>query len=139
MAKEIFCTFGDRRRRGRRLDRLLWRGGFALRHPRGLFAGEVGIPRLLKLFDEYGLRPPGSSPATRSRPSPTRCRWSSTPGTRSALHGYSHENPIAMTPEQEEAVLVKCIDLIEKIRRQGPARLRRAVVGDVARRPRRCC
>ena len=29
-------------------------------------------------------------------------------------HGYLHENPIAMTPTQEEAVLVKSIELIEK-------------------------
>jgi peptidoglycan-N-acetylglucosamine deacetylase len=30
------------------------------------------------------------------------------------VHGYSHENPIAMTREQESAVLDRCIDLIEK-------------------------
>jgi peptidoglycan/xylan/chitin deacetylase (PgdA/CDA1 family) len=29
------------------------------------------------------------------------------------MHGYSHENPIAMTPEQEEAVMDKSIALIE--------------------------
>jgi hypothetical protein len=26
------------------------------------------------------------------------------------IHGHSHENPIAMTPAQEEAVLDKCVD-----------------------------
>ena len=31
------------------------------------------------------------------------------------MHGYSHENPIAMTPEQEEAVMDKCIELIERL------------------------
>ena len=36
-------------------------------------------------------------------------------GHEIGMHGYSHENPIAMTPEQEEAVLDKCIELIERL------------------------
>ena len=35
-------------------------------------------------------------------------------GHEIGAHGYSHENPIAMTREQESAVLDRCIDLIEK-------------------------
>ena len=58
-------------------------------------------------------------------------------GHEIGAHGYLHENPVAMTPTQEEAVLVKSIDLIEKLSRQQAARLRRALVGDVGvdRRP----
>ncbi|MCX2727390.1 polysaccharide deacetylase family protein [Thermomicrobium sp. 4228-Ro] len=41
-------------------------------------------------------------------------------GHEIGLHGYSHENPIAMTPEQEEAVLVKTIDLVEKLSGRRP-------------------
>ncbi|MGX9431082.1 polysaccharide deacetylase family protein [Bradyrhizobium sp. LeoA1S1] len=33
-------------------------------------------------------------------------------GHEIALHGYTHENPLAMTPTQEAEVLDKCIDLI---------------------------
>ena len=36
-------------------------------------------------------------------------------GHEIGMHGYSHENPIAMTPEQEEAVMDKSIHLIEKL------------------------
>ena len=36
------------------------------------------------------------------------------------MHGYSHENPIAMSPEQEEAVLLRCIDLITEVSGQRP-------------------
>jgi peptidoglycan/xylan/chitin deacetylase (PgdA/CDA1 family) len=36
------------------------------------------------------------------------------------MHGYSHENPIAMTPEQEEAILLKCIGLIEDVAGRRP-------------------
>ena len=41
-------------------------------------------------------------------------------GHEIGMHGYSHENPIDMSPEQEEAVLVKCIDLITKISGKRP-------------------
>jgi peptidoglycan-N-acetylglucosamine deacetylase len=34
-------------------------------------------------------------------------------GHEIGIHGYSRENPIAMTPEQEEAVL-KCRELVTK-------------------------
>jgi peptidoglycan/xylan/chitin deacetylase (PgdA/CDA1 family) len=41
-------------------------------------------------------------------------------GHEIGLHGYSHENPIAMSREQEEAVLLKCIDLIERFTGKRP-------------------
>ena len=40
-------------------------------------------------------------------------------------HGYSHENPVAMTPQQERDVLEKCIELIEGVTGRRP-------VGNVA-------
>ena len=44
-------------------------------------------------------------------------------GHEIGIHGYSQENPVAMTPEQEEAVLDKCIDLVTKLRNlHGSAR-----------------
>jgi peptidoglycan/xylan/chitin deacetylase (PgdA/CDA1 family) len=36
------------------------------------------------------------------------------------VHGYTHENPIAMTPDQEEAILVKCIDVLGKLSGKKP-------------------
>ena len=50
-------------------------------------------------------------------------------GHEIGMHGYSHENPIAMTPEQEEAIFDKCIEVIDQACGQAAARLRRAVVG----------
>ena len=41
-------------------------------------------------------------------------------GHEVGMHGYTHENPIAMTPEQEEEVLVRCIDLIEGVSGRRP-------------------
>ena len=41
-------------------------------------------------------------------------------GHEIGIHGYSHENPIAMTPAQEEAVLDKCIALVEQLSGKRP-------------------
>ena len=41
-------------------------------------------------------------------------------GHEIGMHGYTHENPIAMTAEQEEAVMRKCVDLIEKVSGRRP-------------------
>ena len=50
-------------------------------------------------------------------------------GHEIGIHGYSHENPIAMTREQEMAVLDKCIELVTTLVGPPPDRLCRAVVG----------
>ena len=50
---------------------------------RGLFAGEIGSPACSRCSTDTASAPPGSSPATRSRPFPSRCRWWRMPDTRS--------------------------------------------------------
>ena len=82
---------------------------------RGLFAGEVGVPRLVKLFDRLGIPTSWFIPGHSIETFPTQCKMVVDAGHEIGMHGYSHENPIAMTPEQEEAVMDKCIDLIERL------------------------
>jgi peptidoglycan/xylan/chitin deacetylase (PgdA/CDA1 family) len=41
-------------------------------------------------------------------------------GHEVGMHGYSHENPIAMTPQQEEDVLDKSIELITQLSGRRP-------------------
>ena len=68
MAKEILCGFGID------VDAVAgWLGSYGGEDSpddisRGLFAGEVGSPR----SGDWASRPPGSSPAIRSRPSPRK-------------------------------------------------------------------
>jgi peptidoglycan/xylan/chitin deacetylase (PgdA/CDA1 family) len=87
---------------------------------RGLFAGEVGIPRLLKLFAKYKLPSTWFSPGHSIETFPEEMKQIVAAGHEIALHGYSHENPIAMTRKQEEDILLKCIDLIKNLTGKRP-------------------
>lgn len=87
---------------------------------RGLFAGEVGIPRLLNLFKKYNLKTTWFAPGHSIETFPEQTRMIVEAGHEIGLHGYSHENPIAMTPQQEEDVLLKCIKLIEEVSGKRP-------------------
>jgi len=87
---------------------------------RGMFAGEVGSPRLLDLFDQQGLTTTWFIPGHSAETFPDQMRDVAKRGHEIGIHGYSHENPIAMTPEQEESVLDKGIELITEISGKRP-------------------
>ncbi len=82
---------------------------------RGLFAGEVGTPRMVRLFDKLQIPTTWFIPGHSIETFPKECQMVVDAGHEIGMHGYSHENPIAMTPEQEERVLDKCIELIERL------------------------
>jgi peptidoglycan-N-acetylglucosamine deacetylase len=120
MAKEVFCTIGID------VDAVAgWLGSYGGEDSpcditRGLFAGEIGSPRLLKMFDKYDLRTTWFIPGHSIETFPRQMQMVADAGHEIGLHGYSHENPVAMTPEQEETVLNKCIDLIERFSGRRP-------------------
>lgn len=87
---------------------------------RGVFAGEVGIPRLLTLFERLGLRTTWFIPGHSIETFPDQVAQVVAAGHEVGAHGYSHENPIAMSPTQEEEVLARCVDLIGKVSGQAP-------------------
>ena len=87
---------------------------------RGLFAGEVGMPRLVELFRRFDIPTTWFIPGHSIETFPDQCKMVVDAGHEIGMHGYSHENPIAMTPEQEEVVMDKCIDLIEKLSGRRP-------------------
>ena len=115
MSKEIFCSIGVD------VDAVAgWLGSYGGEDSpddisRGVFAGEVGSRRLLKLFDKYGLRTTWFIPGHSIETFPEETALVVEAGHEVGMHGYSHENPISMTREQEEAVLLKCIGLIEQV------------------------
>ncbi|MBU2888422.1 polysaccharide deacetylase family protein [Celeribacter halophilus] len=87
---------------------------------RGVFAGEVGSMRLLDLFDKLDIKTTWFIPGHSAETFPEQMAEVAKRGHEIGIHGYSHENPIAMTPEQEEAVLDKCIDLITELSGKRP-------------------
>lgn len=120
MAKEILCAYGVD------VDAVAgWLGSYGGEDSpddisRGLFAGEVGTPRLLKLFEQNGIKTTWFIPGHSVETFPEQTQMVVDGGHEVGIHGYSHENPIAMTPEQEEDVLLKCIGLVEEVSGKRP-------------------
>jgi peptidoglycan/xylan/chitin deacetylase (PgdA/CDA1 family) len=120
MAKEILCSFGVD------VDAVAgWLGSYggedsSLDISRGMFAGEVGVPRLVKLFDKYGMKTTWFVPGHSIETFPDQMKLVVDAGHEIGLHGYSHENPVSMTPQQEEDVLDKSIELVERLSGRRP-------------------
>ncbi|MFT4274199.1 MAG: polysaccharide deacetylase [Pantoea sp.] len=120
MAKEILCAFGVD------VDAVAgWLGSYGGEDSpddisRGLFAGEVGAPRLLKMFAEQNLRTTWFIPGHSIETFPAQMKAVVDAGHEIGIHGYSHENPIAMTPAQEEAVLDRSIELVTQLAGKRP-------------------
>jgi peptidoglycan-N-acetylglucosamine deacetylase len=87
---------------------------------RGVFASEVGNIRLLNLFKKYKLKTTFFIPGHSIESFPDQVKRIAAEGHEIGAHGYLHENPIAMTPTQEEEVLAHCVDLIERVSGQKP-------------------
>jgi len=120
MAKEIICGFGID------VDAVAgWLGSYGGEDSpddisRGLFAGEVGSLRLLRLFDRLGIKTTWFIPGHSMETFPAEMKAVADAGHEIGIHGYSHENPIAMTREQETAVLDKSIELATKLSGKRP-------------------
>ena len=97
MAKEILCAFGID------VDAVAgWLGSYGGEDSpddisRGIFAGEIGTPRLLKLFERNGLRTTWFIPGHSIETFPEQTKMVVDAGHEIGMHGYSHENPISMT------------------------------------------
>ena len=87
---------------------------------RGVWAGEIGTPRLLKMFQRHGLTTSWFIPGHSLESFPDQARMVTEAGHEVGAHGYLHENPVAMTPSQEEDILVRSIELIEGLTGKKP-------------------
>ena len=87
---------------------------------RGIFAGEVGTPRLLRLFGRAGVTTSWFVPGHSIETFPDQISEVAEAGHEIGAHGYSHENPIALSEQQERDVLVYSIELIEKVAGRAP-------------------
>ncbi len=87
---------------------------------RGVFAGEVGVPRLLDLFERHGIRTSWFVPGHSIETFPRQIEAVIAAGHEIGAHGYSHENPVQMTETQEADVLARCVELIEQVSGRRP-------------------
>jgi peptidoglycan/xylan/chitin deacetylase (PgdA/CDA1 family) len=87
---------------------------------RGMFAGEVGTPRLVTLFDRLQIPTTWFIPGHSIETFPQQMAEVAAAGHEIGAHGYSHENPIELSESQEEAVLAKSIELIVELAGQPP-------------------
>lgn len=120
MTKKIYCAFGTD------IDSVAgqigsYGGGDSPNDiQRGIFATEVGVPRLLRLFKKYDMRTSFYIPGHSLETFPKEMDMIVEAGHEIGAHGYLHENPVAMTPSQEEDVLVKSIELIKGLTGEAP-------------------
>ncbi|MDQ1584179.1 MAG: peptidoglycan-N-acetylglucosamine deacetylase [Microbacteriaceae bacterium] len=87
---------------------------------RGVFAGEVGVPRLLTLFERYDITCSWFVPGHSIETFPAEVERIVAAGHEIGLHGYSHENPISMSLDQERAVLEKSLELAQRFTGKRP-------------------
>ncbi len=86
---------------------------------RGEF-GLVGAERILALLNRYDIRATWFIPGHTLDTYPDICRRIHAAGHEIGHHGYLHEPPAMLSPEQEEAVLVRGIDAIRRVTGQNP-------------------
>jgi peptidoglycan/xylan/chitin deacetylase (PgdA/CDA1 family) len=120
MSKEIQCTFSVD------IDAVAgflgsWGGADSIYDiQRGIFAGEVGTPRILKLFEKYGITATWFVPGHSIETFPEQTKMVVAAGHEIGAHGYSHEPPMSLTAAQEEDILRKSVDLIEEFSGKKP-------------------
>jgi peptidoglycan/xylan/chitin deacetylase (PgdA/CDA1 family) len=120
MAKEIFIAIGVD------LDSIAgWLGSYGGQDSghdisRGVFAAEVGTPRMLQLFKRLKIKTTWFIPGLVIETFPKQVEEIIKEDHEIGTHGYSHENPRSLTKEQEEAVMLKSYNLVKAIWGKAP-------------------
>lgn len=89
---------------------------------RGYFAGTVGVERLLKMFDKYNMKCTWFIPGHSLESFPEQCAMIRDKGHEIGLHGYSHENPVDLTIEQQRDILDYTYRMLTKFCNGKPPR-----------------
>ena len=103
----------------------LWLGSFGGEDSpcdisRGVFAAKRGVPRLLEMFKRYGITTTWGGTGHSVESFPAQFEMIVAEGHEIGIHGYSHENPLAMTREQEAEVIDKTIEVVKKVTGKNP-------------------
>lgn len=86
----------------------------------GMFAGTVGVQRMLKLFAKYDIKTTWFVPGHSLETFPEEMKAVRDAGHEIGLHGYSHENPTDMSIEQQRDVLDKTYKMLTEFTGKPP-------------------
>jgi peptidoglycan-N-acetylglucosamine deacetylase len=101
----------------------LWISNFRTESPNALSRGEfgrVGAQRLLDLMAEHGVKSTWFVPGHTIEAFPGLCQRVVDDGHEIGHHGYCHENPARLPPEQERAILERGLTLIRALTGRSP-------------------
>jgi len=87
---------------------------------RGVFGATVGIDRLLKLFDKFGIKATWFVPAHSIESFPEQLAKVRNTDHEIGLHGYTHEHVGSLSESQERDVLAKSIDVLKTFTGKQP-------------------
>jgi peptidoglycan/xylan/chitin deacetylase (PgdA/CDA1 family) len=103
----------------------VWIGTYRQRGPsalsRGEFGARVGLGRILALLERESVPATFFVPGHTVETYPELCREIVASGHEIGHHGYLHERPVDLTPEQERAALERGLETIERILGTRPA------------------
>lgn len=96
-----------------------WLGAFKVDTPsalsRGAYGAFEGVPRILKLLEKYGLPATFFIPGDTCDRHPAVTRSIAAAGHEVGHHGYLHEAPHVLTPEEERTMIERGLDAIKRI------------------------
>ena len=96
----------------------LWVGPMGATSPSMISRGEfgvVGVERILRLLGQRGIPATFFVPGHTAETYPDAVRAIVAAGHELGHHGYLHENPVALSPAAERAVLVRGLEVLERV------------------------
>lgn len=101
----------------------LWLGPFKATSPSMISRGEFGpvaARRILDLLDRYQIRSTWFVPGHTADTYPEAVREVHDRGHEIGHHGYCHENPVGLSPEEERRILEKGLQALERLTGSRP-------------------
>lgn len=86
----------------------------------GVYGPEVGVPRLVEMLEQFGLKATFFIPGFTAELHPEMIELLMTNGHEIGHHGYLHERPDTLSDEQEEAVLVRGLEALQRLTGKRP-------------------